>query len=456
MKKYDVIIIGAGPCGIACAIELGKKNRNILVLDEGNCYNDRSCEVDAGQECVDCWKCNVISGFGGCIHYGDSIKLSYYPSGKALYNKLGEKSYYELLQRACTYWNVDADKDFIKPELRDVKERFEIKNYPVCTMDSVKVKAVIEKWHNIIQNSASIDLQVRKEMTEIRPQSHGFELHTADHEVYYASKIVMAVGRGGMLWLKENLHGLGGRTTTPISSIGLRFEIPKTYIKELGSRHPDLKIRKQFNDRKYKTFCFCAGENGGRIKFINYGRYVLLDGHVLTDKDMDSTVGNFALLTQIPISKDGGLTHTEHINSILEKYIAVNGGKPICQSFLDFKNKRSFNKKYSDNTGNIGNIPYKDVHTLLEDEVDSFCYVAEEIFHYILEGTDVVYEDFLQHVKVIALELEGLWDKVETNDEFETTCENLYIGGDCGGETQGIMQATMMGIRIADAIGKCL
>lgn len=68
----------------------------------------------------------------------------------------------------------------------------------------------------------------------------------------------------------------------------------------------------------------------------------------------------------------------------------------------------------------------------------------------------MVYEDFLQHVKVIALELEGLWDKVETNDEFETTCENLYIGGDCGGETQGIMQATMMGIRIADAIGKCL
>ena len=45
MKKYDVIIIGAGPCGIACAIELGKKNRNILILDEGNCYNLlRRCE----------------------------------------------------------------------------------------------------------------------------------------------------------------------------------------------------------------------------------------------------------------------------------------------------------------------------------------------------------------------------------------------------------------------------
>jgi thioredoxin reductase (NADPH) len=32
----DVIVIGAGPCGLACAIEAGRKQLNYLVLDKGN------------------------------------------------------------------------------------------------------------------------------------------------------------------------------------------------------------------------------------------------------------------------------------------------------------------------------------------------------------------------------------------------------------------------------------
>lgn len=33
---YDLIIIGAGPCGLACAIEAAQKNINYLVLEKGN------------------------------------------------------------------------------------------------------------------------------------------------------------------------------------------------------------------------------------------------------------------------------------------------------------------------------------------------------------------------------------------------------------------------------------
>ena len=35
-----------------------------------------------------------------------------------------------------------------------------------------------------------------------------------------------------------------------------------------------------------------------------------------------------------------------------------------------------------------------------------------------------------------------------------TNIEGLYVGGDCGGETQGILQATMMGIKIAESVQK--
>lgn len=36
MKKVDVIIIGAGAAGLMCAIEAGKRNRSVLVLDHAN------------------------------------------------------------------------------------------------------------------------------------------------------------------------------------------------------------------------------------------------------------------------------------------------------------------------------------------------------------------------------------------------------------------------------------
>ena len=36
MKKFDVIIIGAGAAGLMCGIEAGKRNRRVLVLDKSN------------------------------------------------------------------------------------------------------------------------------------------------------------------------------------------------------------------------------------------------------------------------------------------------------------------------------------------------------------------------------------------------------------------------------------
>ncbi len=36
MKIFDVIIIGAGPCGLACGIEAQKENLDYLIIDKGN------------------------------------------------------------------------------------------------------------------------------------------------------------------------------------------------------------------------------------------------------------------------------------------------------------------------------------------------------------------------------------------------------------------------------------
>ncbi|UUZ85286.1 FAD-dependent oxidoreductase [Paenibacillus sp. P26] len=35
-EKFDCIVVGAGPAGIACAYELAKAGVNVLLLERGN------------------------------------------------------------------------------------------------------------------------------------------------------------------------------------------------------------------------------------------------------------------------------------------------------------------------------------------------------------------------------------------------------------------------------------
>lgn len=81
--KYDVIIVGAGPCGYFAAYELTKKNPSlkILLLDKGNPIEKRRCpvlehrldkcpvNVKGYNECYPA--CSITNGFGGAGAYSD-------------------------------------------------------------------------------------------------------------------------------------------------------------------------------------------------------------------------------------------------------------------------------------------------------------------------------------------------------------------------------------------------
>lgn len=47
MKKYDVIIVGAGPMGIYTAYELMKKSpdKKVLLVDKGHDIYHRNCPI---------------------------------------------------------------------------------------------------------------------------------------------------------------------------------------------------------------------------------------------------------------------------------------------------------------------------------------------------------------------------------------------------------------------------
>lgn len=50
MKQYDVVIIGAGAAGMMCAIEAGKRGRNVLVLDHAKSAGEK-IRISGGGRC---------------------------------------------------------------------------------------------------------------------------------------------------------------------------------------------------------------------------------------------------------------------------------------------------------------------------------------------------------------------------------------------------------------------
>ena len=83
MKKYDIVIVGAGPAGIFAAYELFKKNPNLKValIDKGLDIYARSCPIleekvekcpvrsDGTSGCSPA--CSITNGFGGAGAFSD-------------------------------------------------------------------------------------------------------------------------------------------------------------------------------------------------------------------------------------------------------------------------------------------------------------------------------------------------------------------------------------------------
>ena len=80
----DVLIVGAGPAGLASAIELLQSDTmRVVLLEKGKSHQQRHCNAMATGKCNNCQMCPVLSGVGGASGMLGG-KLCFFPAGERL------------------------------------------------------------------------------------------------------------------------------------------------------------------------------------------------------------------------------------------------------------------------------------------------------------------------------------------------------------------------------------
>ncbi|MFC8452151.1 DNA polymerase subunit beta [Kitasatospora sp. NPDC057223] len=482
VEHWDVVIAGAGPGGLACARAITEQHPDwrVLLLEAGRAHRRRPCPVDKGFACTGCAGiCNVVSGFGGSMHYGDGAKLSLLPSGRRLIDHFGAATAQDLCATAYAWLTEPLAT---APELlgQDLTDRaidafdansLAIREYPVAVLGESTLGRVIEGFHDYLADAVTI--RHTTELDAAEPDGARLLLTCRSGRTrrrLSADHLVLATGRRGVTSTTALLHCLGVATDLPDISLGVRFEMAAPLLAPIGEEHPDLKITQlDAGARKVKTFCFCGGPNGGRIKFTNYeGAFgepvITLDGHETTERpapaDGRALAANFGLLCQA-VGRGNALQARD---SFLATYRDLTRGHPFTQSLGAFLDRRPdtahwpelaaalpFQPSVADlTTGRVDQLFTDDEHASLTAGLRRL--LASILDH---GGHPTALEDLADQVLVVGPELEFLWDKPAIDAACRVPGLPVYVVGDSAGIAQGIVQAAMMGIAAGRDIARC-
>lgn len=350
MKKYDVVIVGAGPAGLFAAYELITKNKKmkILLVDEGKLAKDRVCPMNKNNiPCVNCNPCQILSGFGGAGTFSDG-KLNFIPKlGKSdLFKYMSEAEAYQLIddtEEIFTKFGMDSDvypsnldeAEKIKKEISKSGARLLVIKQKHLGSDNLP--KYIEKFTDYLKDNNVEIMDSTKVLDIVSKKKDEHEIIFANEkEKVLASKVIVAPGRTGAKWVQE----LADKYNIPYLSqsieIGVRVEVRKEILEDLCSiiYDPTIFFKTDTYADEIRTFCT---NPGGYVTKENYYGYICVNGHSLKSKKSNNS--NFAFISKVNLTQP--VTNTREYGESIARIANVLGdGKPIIQTLKDLKNGR--------------------------------------------------------------------------------------------------------------------
>lgn len=462
-KRYDVIIVGAGPSGLMCAYELSQKNNqlDILLVDKGHNIYDRRCPIlekkikkcptqKSGQ--VGCLPyCSITNGFGGAGAYSDgkfNITSEY---GGWMNEYLDDDIILSLIHDADDInLKFGAPVEITDPTTAKVKE-IEKRGLAVGLkllrgkIRHLGTEVNLQVLKNIYEYlNQQIDMAYKTEVRNIVVENQEIKGIVLDDQIKVdADFVVIAPGRDGSYWLSNLAAEHGITMTSNHVDIGVRVETNSEIMEEINEHLYEGKFiyRTQVGST-VRTFC---SNPNGHVVIENHSGTMLANGHAYKDSSKGSNNTNFALLVSHKFTEPFNQPN-EFAHGVSKLANMLSNGAIIVQRYGDLKKgRRSTVKRINEGfvvptlkeavPGDLGLVlPYKTMRSIIE--------MIEALDH-ITPGVAS------EHTLLYGVEAKFYSARPEVNNKFESKIQGLYFGGDGAGITRGLAQANANGIWIA-------
>ncbi|HHX80800.1 MAG TPA: NAD(P)/FAD-dependent oxidoreductase [Acholeplasmataceae bacterium] len=467
-KRYDCIIVGAGPMGIHCAYELMKKapDLTVLLVDRGNDIYNRRCPIllKKTDKCPTnssgisgCHPaCSITTGFGGAGAYSDGK----YNITNEFGGWMGEYVDSEVLLDLINYVdqvNLEhgADTEITDPTTETVKAIEKKAIGAGLKLLRAKVRHLgTEKNLKIMENiyeamKGKIDYLFRTKVVNVIVEADkvvGIELENG--EKIFAETVVLGVGREGAIWLQKTLESHNIKFTNNQVDIGVRVETNNIVMEDINKHLYEGKfIYNTSVGTTVRTFC---SNPSGYVVVENQDGVILCNGHAYSDEKLGTENTNFALLVSHEFDEPFN-NPNQFAYEVAKLANKLAGGTVIVQRYGDIlKGRRSTAKRIKESfvtptlkeaiPGDLGLVlPYNTMKSIIE---------MMQALNHVTPG---IASD---HTLFYGVEAKFYSARPEVNSNFETKIKNLYVGGDGAGITRGLSQAAANGVWIARNIIK--
>ena len=465
-KKYDIILVGAGPAGIFSAYELMLKapELKVLLIDKGpNIYN-RKCPIlekktsrcpKVKNKSAGCYPaCSMTSGFGGSGAYSDGKFNITSEFGGWMTDYLPEEEVLDLIRYVdainLKHGAPDVITDPHTKEVYDIEKRAMGAGLKLLRSEvrHLGTEVNLKLLANIYETmKPHIDYAFQTEVKDILVEDGQVKgVILANDEVIETKYLLLGVGRTGAHWQTQVLSNKGIEFTNNRVDVGVRVETLDIIMDEINKNLYEGKFI--FNTSVGTTVrTFCSNPSG-HVVIENHHGIMLCNGHSYNDIKLGSKNTNFALLVShsfdSPFNEPN--EYAEEISSLANR---LTNGSVIVQKYGDIKKgRRSTAKRINEGfvkptlkeaiPGDLGLVlPYNTMKSLIE---------MMEALNYITPG---IASD---HTLFYGVEAKFYSARPEVNNQFETKIKNLYVGGDGAGITRGLSQAGANGVAIARSI----